>query len=172
MRWLVTGFVLLCFFQQRIDAAEERSPIGPVILELSDKSTVSGLLLDINDDMLLVRTRDGEKTFERKKVRKLDTVSGKEAAGLLNIIESKPKPAASAPAPATTAKPAPAPAGPAPAPAVAAPAPVAAKDEALTIGKATKPDTLIVDDIDDEEVPLPKKKPRVAENADKQLLAR
>src|SRR2546423_1916685 len=75
-------------------AAEDRSPIGPVILEMTDQTTVKGLLLDINDNVLVVRTSQGDKTYERKKVKKLDTVAGKEAAGVLAGLDKKNAPPA------------------------------------------------------------------------------
>jgi hypothetical protein len=53
----------------------EAGPIGPVRLELIDKTAVSGILLRINDITLLLRTNDGDHLIERKNVRKIDPLN-------------------------------------------------------------------------------------------------
>jgi hypothetical protein len=83
--WLALGLYLGCC-ASLLRAAESSDHIGPVTIELSDKTLVSGVLVDSTDDTLVLRTREGERKIDRKSVKSvkpgLATAPGKsEEAG-------------------------------------------------------------------------------------------
>ncbi len=52
--------------------SDEKSPIGPFNIELTDHTSIRGMLLDINDDAVLLRTAEGDRKIERKRVKRMD----------------------------------------------------------------------------------------------------
>ena len=52
-----------------VRGAENSDPVGPVTIELADKTLVSGVLVDSTDEALVLRTRDGERKIDRKNVK-------------------------------------------------------------------------------------------------------
>ena len=49
--------------------AADNDPPGPVTIELADKTLLSGVLVDSNDESIVLRTHDGERKIERKSVK-------------------------------------------------------------------------------------------------------
>jgi hypothetical protein len=77
--WRVCGLLLGLGMLAGKAGAAERAPIGPFQIELSDKSSVSGVLLEVNDETIVLRTAEGDRSFERKRVKNMEPLAGKAA---------------------------------------------------------------------------------------------
>lgn len=70
--WTAAAVFCVCATAHAADG--DKSPIGPVTIEFTDQSTLTGVLMDISDVAYIIRTADGVRTIDRTRVRKLEPV--------------------------------------------------------------------------------------------------